>query len=119
MVCMAIEGAMSVKGGNWQIFHNFVEASGANLRLNTTVMNFMKQDGKYLVRTSQTPNASNAFAFDAVVLAAPLQFSGIQLPKDIFKHVPDEIPYVKLHVTLFTSPLKLNGAYFNLKDGDE
>jgi len=58
-------------------------------------------------------------SFDTVVLAAPLQFSGITTEKDLLKHTPDYIPYVKLHVTLFTSPYPLNGAYFNVAPGAE
>ena len=37
MVSLAASGAASVKGGNWQIFENFVAQSGARVFLNTTV----------------------------------------------------------------------------------
>jgi prenylcysteine oxidase/farnesylcysteine lyase len=121
---MAIEGAMQVKGGNWQIFQHFLRASEANTLLNTTVTEIKKENRKYIVETSPAHDLTGEAAgigmtFDTVVLAAPLQFTNIRLQKDLVRHVPDEIPYVKLHVTLFTSPLKFSGAYFNLKEGDE
>ncbi len=37
MVSLSATGASSVKGGNWQIFENFIAASEARLYLNTTV----------------------------------------------------------------------------------
>jgi len=33
------------------------------------------------------------------------------------KRTPDAIPYVTLHVTLFTSPLNISGSFFNLAPG--
>ena len=117
MVCMAIEGAMSIQGGNWQIFHNFINASGADLRLNTTVTELKRNKGKYTVLTTSSHNLSKEDTFDAVVLAAPLQFSDIQLQENIVKRVPDEIPYVRLHVTLLASPLRISRTHFHLKEG--
>jgi prenylcysteine oxidase/farnesylcysteine lyase len=66
-----------------------------------------KDSDSGLLRTAEEP-------FDHVIVAAPLQFSNIEIETDLFKHVPDEIPYVTLHVTLFTSPRTLNPAFFNL-----
>jgi prenylcysteine oxidase/farnesylcysteine lyase len=34
---MAANGAVGVQGGNWQIFDQFVQRSGAKLLINTTV----------------------------------------------------------------------------------
>ncbi|KAL8711911.1 MAG: hypothetical protein Q9225_007040 [Loekoesia sp. 1 TL-2023] len=39
MVCMATDGAMSIQGGNWQIFDGMIKSSGATLLLNTSVTN--------------------------------------------------------------------------------
>lgn len=122
MVCMAIEGAMSIDGGNWQIFDGMLKASNATLILNRTVDEITKAKGKYVLKTLSTATvADDALSlpywedsFDTVILAAPLQYSDIKLEKDLLKHTPDEIPYVKLHVTLFTSPHPLDGAFFNL-----
>jgi len=53
--------------------------------------------------------------FDAVVLAAPHQFADIDfIGGDHARRTPDKIPYVELHVTLFTSPHLLSPAFFNL-----
>lgn len=126
MVCMAIEGAMSIKGGNWQIFDGMLKSSNATIQLNAKVNAIAKEKGKYIVKTL----AKDAIAvdgilpyedksFDTVVLAAPLQYSEITVENGLLKYTPDEIPYVRLHVTLFTSPYPLNGAYFNLGPDDE
>jgi len=119
MVCMAIEGAMQVKGGNWQIFDRMLNASGATVLLDTAVRSLQKDKGLYTL-VSAPVNGTIALSqqFDTVVVAAPFQFSGIKIAEGLVTKLPDEIPYVKLHVTLFASPLKLNGAHFNLKPKD-
>ena len=128
MVCMATDGAMSVAGGNWQIFEGMVRESKAALRLNTTVMGVtFLEDGKYDVKTSAVTHSASppleasasasASPFDQVILAGPYQFADLTLdpnPQD----TPSIIPYVKLHVTLFTSPFLLNPQVFNLDPTD-
>lgn len=119
MVCMAIEGAMQIEGGNWQIFDSMLKASNASVLLNSTVTNISKNNGKYIVKTSSKDVTTGSIysreeSYDTVVLTAPLQYSGIEIEKGMLKHTPDKIPYVRLHVTLFTSPRALSGAYFNL-----
>jgi len=101
-----------------------LKAADATVLLNTTVTSLEKKNGKYNVQVSSSKGSPDVGVttikpFDTVILTAPLQFSGIEMQKDLLKHVPDEIPYVTLHVTLFTSPLKLSGAHFNLKEGAE
>ena len=54
--------------------------------------------------------------FDAVIIAAPFQFSNITLASSINK--PEEIRYIQLHVTLFTSPRRLSPLYFGRKLGE-
>jgi prenylcysteine oxidase / farnesylcysteine lyase len=119
MVCMAIEGAMQIEGGNWQIFAGMLNASNATTLLNTTVTSISKSNSKYSIKTT-TPDdltgkvTTNEEPFDTIILAAPLQFSSLTLPPGLLKRTPDEVPYVTLHVTLFTSPHALNETYFNL-----
>lgn len=48
-----------------------------------------------------------------MILAAPFQYSNIDLSSINFR-TPDAFPYVKLHVTLFTSPHLLSPAFFGL-----
>ena len=118
MVCMATDGAMSVSGGNWQIFDGMLKASGAGVRLNTSVKGVQLQDdGKYTVQTLTSPDSGSLEqsepGFDAVVLAAPYQFAAIRtVPEPLYP--PSNIPYVYLFVTLFTSPRPLNPLMFNL-----
>lgn len=125
MVCMAIEGAMQIEGGNWKIFDGMLKASNSTVLLNTAVDSITKSDrGTYSITSSfkdpssGTKHTSNS-SFDTVVLAAPLQFSKIELENGLFKHTPDEIPYVTLHVTLFTSSHTLSPTFFNLAPGAE
>lgn len=123
MVCMAIEGAMQISGGNWQIFDGMLKASGANVNLDTTVAKIKKSDGKFTIETTGkkgdfSVNDVVSTEFDSVVIAAPLQYTNLEI-EDLIKHVPDSIPYVELHVTLFASPLKLNPVFFNLPPGTE
>lgn len=46
MVCMATSGARQIKGGNWQLFANMLQHSGAALHLNTTIATISKQHDK-------------------------------------------------------------------------
>lgn len=125
---MAAEGAMAVKGGNWQIFSNMVKASQASVYLNTTVQSLSVKTSKdpkataprYTITTansgsSASKSESHPILFDDVVIAAPYQFSGISHEDDLIQHPIDEIPYVKLHVTLFASPFRFSPEFFNLE----
>ena len=119
MVCMSTDGAMAIKGGNWQIFDRMLQAAGANVLLNTSISEVSKQtDGTYLVSSkaqtgSQLPKDSIIEQFDSVVIAAPLQFTDIKISPSPVR-TPDRIPYVNLHVTLFASPHKISPTVFNL-----
>ena len=122
MVCMAINGAMSVKGGNWQIFDGMIRTSGAHLALNTSVSQISRQEmGTYLVESSSRTTSSTSSdpvteKYDTVIIAAPFQYSKIDISPPL-RHKPDEIPYVNLHVTLFASPHKVSPLAFNLPAG--
>ena len=119
MVCMATDGAMSIQGGNWQIFDGMLKASGAKVFLNTSVSNvYRRPDGSYAINalSSSYPSGIDLAVYDTVVLAAPIQFAKLSLtPAPV--NPPSEIPYVELHVTLFTSPRKLDPQAFNLESG--
>ncbi|KFY16377.1 hypothetical protein V492_01362 [Pseudogymnoascus sp. VKM F-4246] len=122
MVSMATDGATQVQGGNWQIFDLLLNASRATVHLDTTVSALEKNNGRYILTSKATNAGWTAVAseqqFDSVVIAAPLQYSGLKLSEGLVEKTPDEIPYVQLHATLFTTPLKLDGSYFGLKPGD-
>ena len=119
MVCMATDGAMSVEGGNWQIFDRMASSASNDIYLNTNVTALQKlSNGGYGVHWKTTGDPADAVTstknYDSVVLAAPHQYSNIDLDSSISK-VPDRIPYVELHVTLFASPHLLSPVAFNLK----
>lgn len=118
MVCMASRGAMSVEGGNWQIFANMAASSKSSILLETEVMRIKRsKDGGFdLMSKSLSPELDSqtlTSRFDDVILAAPFQYSKIDLSSIDFR-TPDAFPYVKLHVTLFTSPRLLSPAFFGL-----
>lgn len=125
MVSMATDGAMSIQGGNWQIFDSMIKSSGATLHLNTSVteITYLADSNKYALKTTtpihdsddtQGPTSISAHsAYDSVILAAPLQFTNITFSPPL-TNPPPEIPYVSLHVTLFTSPHALSRSAFNL-----
>ncbi|EME40200.1 hypothetical protein DOTSEDRAFT_56451 [Dothistroma septosporum NZE10] len=116
MVCMATDGAMAIDGGNWRIFDGMVKSSGAHLKLNTEVGGvWPQQHGKYALNYSHPDGTgSGSQLFDAVVLASPYQYSELKSLGVVSGHHPDELPYVELHVTLFTSPHLLSPEFFNM-----
>ena len=119
MVCMATDGAMSVEGGNWQIFDRMAHSASNHIQLNTNVTAVRKlSHGAYELHWKTTGDSTSVTtstkSFDSVVLAAPHQFSNIELDASISR-VPDKIPYVELFVTLFASPHLLSPVAFNLK----
>ncbi|KAL8698531.1 MAG: hypothetical protein Q9201_006515 [Fulgogasparrea decipioides] len=122
MVCMATDGAMAIEGGNWQIFDGMIKSSGATLLLNTSVTSVAKdsESGKYAVNATapvfdpaQDIASEDESSYDAIILAAPLQFSNITFHPPL-SSPPPQIPYVSLHVTLFTSRYPLSRTAFNL-----
>ncbi|KAH6891287.1 hypothetical protein B0T10DRAFT_484897 [Thelonectria olida] len=127
MVSFATDGAVAVKGGNWNIFDKFVRHSQASIYLNTTVASIKEAQKRtetptYIISTKQASAESStpeeyAVAFDNVIIASPWQFSNIDAGEGVLQHEIDEIPYTKLHVTLFSSPLKLNPKFFGLGIG--
>lgn len=111
---MATDGAMAVRGGNWQIFDNMVKASGATIHLDTSVSSIARQhNGSYAVGVASLSSILDTTSHDTVVLAAPLQFANLTITPGPL-NPPPAIPYVRLHVTLFTSPNALDPQYFNL-----
>lgn len=97
MVSMAATGAATVATGNYRIFEEFIAHSGAALHLNTAVSGLTKTPaGKWLVQTS-----SGTQEYDSVLLGAPHGTSNIAFPSSV-PALP-VVPYVHLHVTLFTT----------------
>ncbi|KAH8831889.1 Prenylcysteine lyase-domain-containing protein [Flagelloscypha sp. PMI_526] len=103
---------VSIEGGNFQIFENFVTYSGATVHLNTVVTSIQagaSGSNKWILSTG-----ASTFEFDYVILAAPFHQTGIVVPPSIAASIPAQ-PYVHLHVTLFTTTQSnFNSDYFNL-----
>ncbi|KAF2399849.1 Prenylcysteine oxidase [Trichodelitschia bisporula] len=122
MVCMATDGAVSVQGGNWQIFDRMAKAGANSIHLSSNVTSLQRQpDGTYILSAKPihpSTAAATTSTYDTVILAAPYQFSDISF-NPLPQHIPDPIPYVNLHVTLFASPHPLAPAAFNLAPGAE
>lgn len=121
---MAPEGAMAVIGGNWRIFHEMVKKSGAGLVLNSSVTAISLADGKTESRPRYTVRIDGSddeypVEFDDLVLANPFQFSKITPANGVIQNPIDEIPYVKLHVTIFASPFRYSPAFFGLTEDKE
>lgn len=118
MVCMAAENAQSVQGGNWQIFDRMIKAAKSKAVLDTKVTTIKHQGKsgqlglKFEVADESSLTSSRSEGHDEVIIATPHQFSDLTLPSEDI--TIDEIPYVKLHVTLFASPHLLSPAFFNL-----
>ncbi|KAM0357364.1 hypothetical protein ACHAP4_006171 [Fusarium culmorum] len=133
LVSLATDNAMSVETGNWRIFDEMIMDSGAAVYRNVTVASIEKSktktqssssSSKYIVTTanahSKDDTAENyGVEFDDVVIANPWQFSNIKAGEGVLDRVIDEIPYTKLHVTLFTSSLELNPELFGMKPGSK
>lgn len=128
MVSFATDGAIAIDGGNWQIFDHMVRHSLATVYRNTAVTSISfsgkaDEGGKYVISTKGSSGASSdedyGVSFDNVVIASPWQFSKITAGEGVLQHAIDEIPYMKLHVTLFTSPLKLHAEFFGLQPGSK
>lgn len=114
MVCMATDGAMSVEGGNWQIFDGMLKSAQANVLLNHTVTSIKRNKDSSVTVNFKDQNAKRKADFDEIVIAGPYQYSGLTISPSP-EHTPDTIPFHTLYVTLFSSPHKLSWKYFNLK----
>ncbi|KAF2717865.1 Prenylcysteine oxidase [Polychaeton citri CBS 116435] len=123
MVCMATDGAMSVQGGNWQIFHNMVASTNGHVLPRTSVVAVEKlSSGRWAVNAWTNASTKEELEvetadFDEIVLAAPYQFANISINGLGSFAPPDKIPYVKLHVTLLTSSHLPSARFFGLSDG--
>ncbi|KAI1498007.1 hypothetical protein F5X99DRAFT_394855 [Biscogniauxia marginata] len=129
MVAMAPEGAVAVRGGNWQIFSHMVKDSGAHVYLNSPVTSISTDKPgsghpKYVIKTAKGNGVDaekhhHPVAFDDVVIATPYQFSKISHAADLIKHPIDKIPYATLHVTLFATSYRFSPAFFGLEPGTD
>ena len=128
-VSLAADGAIAVQGGNWQIFHEMVQKSGAQVILDTAVVGIDKVSGgssgraQYTVQTTSgsTPGnpTTHPTTFDDIIMANPYQFSGISVGDGVLDTPIEEITYVQLHVTIFTSPSPFSPLFFDLPESEK
>ncbi|KAI0273059.1 FAD/NAD-P-binding domain-containing protein [Russula aff. rugulosa BPL654] len=113
-VCsLAADGGSTVKGGNWQIFEQFVERSGAQTFFKTEVIGIERQSDHTWTIVTEAERRD----YDAVIIAAPYHTSQISLPADLSSLIPTQ-PYIRLHVTLLTTTAATpNPVYFGYKPG--
>ncbi|OSC98850.1 hypothetical protein PYCCODRAFT_1438835 [Trametes coccinea BRFM310] len=117
LVSLAPNGASSVKGGNFQIFENFIANSTASVYLNTTVksISHFSPAGPWVVESTAFEQPR---LYRSVILAAPFHQTNINFKASLVP-VPEQ-PYVHLHVTLLsTSSPSPNATYFNLAKGSK
>ncbi|KAI9057361.1 hypothetical protein FKP32DRAFT_1746212 [Trametes sanguinea] len=117
LVSLAPNGASSVKGGNFQIFENFIANSTASVYLNTTVksISHFSPAGPWVVESTAFEQPR---LYRSVILAAPFHQTDINF-KASLAPVPEQ-PYIHLHVTLLsTSSPSPNASYFNLAKGSK
>ncbi|KWU45646.1 hypothetical protein RHOSPDRAFT_32568 [Rhodotorula sp. JG-1b] len=141
LVSLAATGAVSVRGGNRQIFEEFVGRSGARLRLgeNARVEELLKLDAGVRRRrrrqhrtadqeaTERTARAQwvvktasgiGGGTYDAIILAAPYHQTGIHFVNSLAPALIPKQPYVKLYVTfIITNATTPQASYFGLKEG--
>jgi prenylcysteine oxidase / farnesylcysteine lyase len=123
---------MQIQGGNWRIFHEMAHSSNATINLNAAVASLSLKpnepnspDAKYRITTTKTGSSEAStpeeypVLFDNVVVATPWQFSDIATSEGMIQHAVDEVPYMRLHVTLFASPFRISPNFLNLFPGQK
>jgi prenylcysteine oxidase/farnesylcysteine lyase len=129
MVSMAApEGAKAVQGGNWRVFATMLESCNATCSVlkETAVSSIARaskgeaadSNAKYVISThaaSEKADSAEEYPveFDSVVIATPWQFAHIDA-EGLWEQPIEEIKYRNLHVTLFTSPLRLSREFLGI-----
>ncbi|WVQ94044.1 hypothetical protein IAU59_001122 [Kwoniella sp. CBS 9459] len=122
-VSMATSGASQIEGGNFQVFRNMLEASGATVHLGTEVTDIVPlhkadESPSFHVQSNKT-KINDEEPFDAVFFAAPWGSSRIskKIAQDFDHPIPSQ-PYVRLHVTyLTTAQPHPQPSFFGLPEG--
>ncbi|GAA5831289.1 hypothetical protein JCM11251_007821 [Rhodosporidiobolus azoricus] len=122
LVSLAATGAVSIQGGNRQIFQEFVGRSGARLRMggNAKVESLWKLDGgkdkraQWVVKTS---SGTGGGTYDAVILAAPFWQTGIRVVNSAAPSLIPHQAYKELFVTfIITNASTPQPSFFGLPD---
>lgn len=107
-VSFITDDARAIEGGNRRIFEAMVDASRAELRLNTSVTSISRNghDDSWCVCDD---GAAHCSSFASVILAAPLSLSDITVSPAV---EVSEVEYVTLHVTLIATERRPSREYF-------
>ncbi|KAF8982209.1 hypothetical protein BGZ46_001634 [Entomortierella lignicola] len=112
LVTMAAENAVQIQGGNFQIFEGMVGRSKANVKLGTGITRIRRLESKKAgiePRFEVTTSTGHKEVFDTIVIAAPIQSTGINFDFDV-PPVP-EVKYRTIHATFVRG--HVNPAYFH------
>ena len=113
-------------GGNYKLVDRLIKLSNIDLHLNSTVTK-IQTSGQRKYRLTIRANGhqdrspyNEEADYDAIIIAAPLQSARIDFRIGVHP-VNALTPYVKRHVTHFTSayPDTLSPAFFNVSSSDE
>ncbi|KAI9512321.1 FAD/NAD(P)-binding domain-containing protein [Russula earlei] len=114
-VSLATSGGVRVRGGNQQVFEQFVKRSGAQVFLKTKVVGIERQSANGWIIVTKDERRD----YSAVVIAAPYHTSHISLPADLSSLIPPQ-PYAHVHITLLTTTASTpNPVYFGHKPGSK
>ncbi|RMY95780.1 hypothetical protein D0862_08676 [Hortaea werneckii] len=113
------EGVWAGRGG-YTVRYREVSSSGGDDDSSSEEGHHDDPSGLNLLSRQIQPQPQHQEDFDTIILAAPYQSLNLTLtPSTLLTHVPSPIPYVHLHVTLFTTPHLLSPTFFNLSPADE
>jgi prenylcysteine oxidase/farnesylcysteine lyase len=111
-VFSGLDDVFSIDGGNYKLFESMIGDSTASLHLDSKVEVIRRlPDNRFLIDVDGSKQI-----FDYVVLAAPLENSGIEIVDIDISPIPP-ITYVVLHVTLVAG--QLNPKYFKVNTFEE
>ncbi|KAI9317412.1 Prenylcysteine lyase [Dichotomocladium elegans] len=116
LVSMSTAGASATEGGNFQIFEQFALRSGADLKLETAVVSLrntteVDDNGNIVKSYIVTTDDGQEEVFDAVLFAAPIHLSNIEM--DFPNAVSAEREYQIVHVTMIAGVV--DPSYFGRK----
>lgn len=105
--------ATSVYGGNVHLIERMIRLSNAELRLNSRVTKISPgRHRRYRLSIAEKNESADA-EFNAVVLAAPLQSSQVDLGDLGLGSIASRLPpYVETHVTHFIIPAAIDPGFF-------
>lgn len=118
LVAVGASRATSVEGGNSRLVERMIQLSGADLHLNSKVTRIGRgYHRRYRLSMARNalkdPRSPRHAEFDAVVLAAPLWSSKVDLSNLHIQSIASIPQYVETHVTHFATPANISPKFFD------